>query len=179
MGILANHRVIDAAFIGVFGLIAVSSVIFSAIGGERIMVVLSGMLLSAAAIIVSSLMITYIRFTRRRIMPALIAPLCCLVILVSVAVTHWPMRVGYALSRDAFDVIAEHVRAGEQITTPKRVGPFIIRRVAISENGIVCLWTYPRPGGSAGFVQCRRDYVPFNLWSHVALDDHWQFIGED
>ena len=38
-------------------------------------------------------------------------------------------------------------------------------------SSVVCLWTRPHPAGSRGFVQCRRDYVPFNLWSSIPLDD--------
>jgi hypothetical protein len=109
----------------------------------------------------------------------LVAPVVCLSIIISVAATHWPLRVTYVLSRDAFDSLAQRVRAGEHIATPVRAGFFTVRRAELSHHGIVCLWTYPHPAGSTGFVQCRRDYVPFNLWSLIRLDDRWQFISED
>jgi hypothetical protein len=36
---------------------------------------------------------------------------------------------------------------------------------------MVCLWTKPHPDGCTGFVQCRRDYVPFNPRLVVKPDD--------
>lgn len=161
------------------GLLALASVLDSATAGERMGVVLLAIVLSAPAILISSLLIGYRRYTQRAMFPAFIAPVICLAIILSVATTHWPLRVTYALSRDAFDAVAERVRAGEQIVTPLRAGLFTIRRAELSHHGLVCLWTYPHPNGSMGFVQCRRDYVPFNLWSMIQLDDRWQFISED
>ena len=76
-------------------------------------------------------------------------------------------------------LLHQRVRTGEHIATPLRAGLFTIRSAYLSHDGIVCLWTHPHPGGSTGFVQCRRNYVPFNLWSIVRLDDRWQFISED
>ena len=161
------------------GLLALAQVFDSATGGEQVSVVLLAMVLSAPAIIVGSLLIGYRRHTQRRVLPALIASVLSLLIIISVAVTHWPLRVTYALSRGSFDALAKRIRAGELIATPLRVGLFRVQRAELSHHGIVCLWTQPHPDGSTGFVQCRRDYVPFNLWSLVKLDDHWQFISED
>ena len=170
---------IDAALMSVLALLAIAGILHSATGGEQVGVVLLAIVVSAAAIIVSCLLVGYRRHTQRAVLPALVAPVVCLSIIISVAATHWPLRVTYALSRDAFDAVAQRVRAGEQIATPVRAGLFTIRRVELSHHGIVCLWTYPHPSGSTGFVQCRRDYVPFNLWSLIRLDDRWQFISED
>ena len=170
---------IDAALISLCGLFAVAGILGSAGGIERVCVVLLAVVLSAATIIVGSLLIGYRRHTQRAVLTALTMPAICLAIIISVAATHWPLRLTYALSRDAFDAVAQRVRTGEHITTPVRVGLFSIRSAELSHHGIVCLWMHPHPGGSTGFVQCRRDYVPFNLWSIVRLDDRWQFIAED
>src|SRR6185437_13837347 len=156
---------IDAALISLCGLFAVAGILGSAGGIEQIGVVLLAIVLSAATIIVGSLLIGYRRHTQRATSPALTAPVMCLAVIISVAVTHWPLRVTYALSRDAFDAVAQRVRTGEHLPTPLRAGLFTIRSAELSHDGIVCLWTHPNPGGSAGFVQCRRDNVPFNLWS--------------
>ena len=164
---------------GLLGLFAVAGILGSATGGEQVGVVLLAMVLSAAAIIVGSLLIGYRLHTQRRVLPALIASVLCFLIVISVAATHWPLRVTYVLSRGSFDALAQRIRAGERVITPMRAGLFSIRRAELSHHGIVCLWTKPHPGGSTGFVQCRRDYVPFNLWSIVKLDDGWQFISED
>ena len=170
---------IDAALIALLGLLALAGVLHSATGGEQVGVVLLAIVLSAAAIIVSCLLVGYRRYTKRPVLPVLVAPVVCLSIIISVAATYWPLRVAYAVSRDSIDSLAQRVRAGEHIEMPVRAGIFAVRRAEISHHGIVCLWTYPHPSGSTGFVQCRRDYVPFNLWSLIRLDDRWQFISED
>jgi hypothetical protein len=170
---------IDAALMSFLGLLALGGVFVSATGGEQVGVVLLAIVLSAAAITVGSLLVGYRRHTQRRVLTALVAPIISLAIIISVAATHWPLRVAYAWSRVSFDAVAQRVRSGERVQTPLRAGLFTIQRAEISHHDIVCLWTQPHPSGSTGFVQCRRDYVPFNLWSMVRLDERWQFISED
>jgi hypothetical protein len=170
---------IDAALISLCVLFAVAGILGSAGGIEQVGVVLLAIVLSAATIIVGSLLIGYRRHTQRPSLPALTAPVLCLAIIISVAAADWPLRVNYALSRDSFDMVAQRVRTGEHISTPMRAGLFTIRSAELSHDGIVCLWTHLNPGGNTGFVQCRPEYVPFNLWSMVRLDDRWQFISED
>jgi hypothetical protein len=89
------------------------------------------------------------------------------------------LRAAYLLSRPTLDRVAEDVRAGQHVTRPTRVGLFTIVEAEVNRHGIVCLWVDPNPTGKTGFVQCGPDYVPFNLWSMVRLDDRWQFIAED
>lgn len=169
---------VDAALMAVLGLLALGGVLHSAMGRELIGPILA-IFLSAAVIMVSCVLVSYRRYTKRAVLPALIGPVLCLFIIISAGMTSWPLRVIYALSRDALDSLAHRVRAGGQISTPVRAGFFTIKRLEISAHNIVCLWTYPRPAGNTGFVQCRRDYVPFNLWSLIRLDNDWQFISED
>jgi hypothetical protein len=170
---------IDAALMSLLGLSALAGILVSVIGVEQVGVVLLAIVLSANVIVVGLLLIGYRRHTQRRVLPILVAPILSLVVIISVAATHWPLRIAYAWSRDSFDGVAQRIRSGEHVTTPLRAGLFTIQRAELSHHGIVCLWTQPNPGGSTGFVQCRRDYVPFNLWSMVRLDDRWQFISED
>ena len=109
-----------------------------------------------------------------------------LLVVLSIAVFNWPLRIGYAFSRPAFNQVAAQVMAGEMPETPRRVGWFRIEGVALpedlfyyAEDGIVCLWTNVHPYGNTGFVQTSPDNLPFNLWSHFKLDNTWQFISED
>jgi len=161
------------------GLLAAAGVLDSATDGEQLGVVLLAIVLSVAAIVVGSLLVGYRLHTQRRVLPAFVASIVSLAVIISVVATRWPLRVAYALSRSSFNTLAHHVRNGERVATPVRAGLFTIRHAELSHHGIVCLWTQPHPGGSTGFVECGRDYVPFNLWSIVRLDDRWQFISED
>ena len=142
------------------------------------------MILIAVFLCFLTLIIGLVVFGRRRSAGhpaghALLVPLLCLAVIVSVATTQWPLRFMYSLHRREFDFLAQRVRAGEQIPTPRRVGVFTVRRAEVRRNGVVCLWTDLEPNGNTGFVQCGREHVPFSLWSIVRLDDGWQFISED
>src|SRR5688572_17942107 len=128
---------IDAALISLCGLFAVAGILGSAGGIEQVGVVLLAIVLSAATTIAGSLLIGYRRHTQRAALPALAAPVICLAVIISVAATHWPLRITYALSRDAFDAVALRVRTGEHITTPVRTGLFTIRSAKLSPAGIV------------------------------------------
>ena len=100
-------------------------------------------------------------------------------IILSIALTNWPMRAAFAISRPTFDQIAHDVRMGNVPNTPFRAGLFRIRKAEVYYNNVVCLWTHQNPGGKSGFVQCPPENPPFNLWSHIPLDASWQFITED
>ena len=175
----ANGDLISLALIVVLGLLTTAVILLSATGGERTSVGIVALVLSPSTIIVGLLLIGYQRYRKSRLSSAIGVTIACLTIIASVAFTHWPLRITYALSRNSFNAVAQRIRTGEQIKTPMRAGLFTIQRAELSHLGIVCLWIEPNPSGSTGFVQCRRDYVPFNLWSIIKLDEHWQFISED
>jgi uncharacterized membrane protein YuzA (DUF378 family) len=115
---------------------------------------------------------------KRRISYLLVG-LSCLALIVTACLTLWPMRLTYALSQASLHSLAQRIQTGEKITTPVQVGFFRVTKAELSPQGIVCLWTVPRPGGNTGFVQCPPDNIPFNLWSTISLDNQWQFITED
>ena len=117
----------------------------------------------------------------RPVLRGLLVPAAFLAVLISVMITSWPLRITYACSQSTFDAVAARVRARETVNVPLRIGVFRILEVAADRNGngVVCLWTDLTPSGYTGFVQCGPTRPPFNLWSHVALDDRWQFISED
>ena len=109
-----------------------------------------------------------------------------LIMVVSITVFNWPLRIAYAFSRPAFDRVAEQVMARETIETPRRIGWFRIERIDVSGSATndigyeaPCLWTDIHPYGNTGFVQAIPNNLRFNLWSHFRLDETWQFIAED
>ena len=172
------HR-IDIAFVGICWFSAALVVWLSATGCEQSSMVLWCIVFSTPVFVVGSVFVGWRRHTQRSVFTALSGSLACLALIASVAIWQWPLRVSYGSSRSGFDLLAQRVRAGEQLHMPQRVGLFTVRKAEVSRQGVVCLWTLPNPAGSTGFVHCGRDHVPFNLWSLVKLDDHWQFISED
>jgi len=109
-----------------------------------------------------------------------------MLLVVSIMVFNWPLRIGYAFSKPAFNQVAEQVKAGNIPDTPRRVGWFLIEEIDapnyvinIIGHDVVCLWTDVHPFGNTGFVQHGPDNLPFNIWTHFKLDNTWQFIAED
>lgn len=114
--------------------------------------------------------------------PVRVRGIASIAVLVSVGLTHWPLRVAYAISRGAFDDAARRIRAGESLQTPTRLGLFTIREAELGGNWnaqVACFWTDLDSSGKTGFVQCGDGEPPFNLWSHLPLGDGWQLIAED
>jgi hypothetical protein len=179
MDTFVKQHNVDAALMGLLGLLVVAAALDSATGDGPAAVLMLAVILSAAGIIVGSIFIVYRHHTRRRMLSAIVAPIAAVAVIISVAATHWPLRASYLLSRSSLEAVARRVRRGEPVAQPMRVGLFNIQRAELSDRGIVCLWTQWNLGGSTGFVQCRRDDVPFNLFAIVRLDHGWQFISED
>ena len=109
-----------------------------------------------------------------------------LALVTSITIFNWPLKVAYTFSRPAFDQLGQRVIAGEMIKTPRRIGWFRVERVeapgpapnGIDEHGLR-LWTGIHANGNTGFVKASPDELRFNLWSHLKLDETWQFISED
>lgn len=127
------------------------------------------------------------RFLRRSGLGANARPvrfrlLMSILLLVSVGVTHWPLRAAFAISRGSFDQTAQRIGAGDSLPTPVHVGLFTIRKAELGGDlhaPIACLWTDLASAGKTGFVRCGDADPPFNLWSSLPLSDGWQFIVED
>jgi hypothetical protein len=159
-------------------LLGLSTIAVSLLLMEQTAVVLSalaaGILAFAMALVATISGIVRHSFVRRAVGGFIIT----IVLIVSVALWHWPFRAAYALSRPALERAATEVRAGHSFEG-RRVGVFLVRRAEVSRTGIVCLWVDTNPSGRTGFVQTPPQYVPFNLWSQISLDAQWQFISED
>lgn len=108
-----------------------------------------------------------------------VAGLVAIATLISIAWLNWPLRLVYRLHRQAFDRVAQQVRAGQAPRTPFRIGIFRITATEVNWANVVCLWTDPRSSGSTGFIQHGPENLPVNLWSHTPLDQSWQFVSED
>lgn len=172
-------RFIEISLGSAAALLALIAVWLSATGIEQFSMSIVSAGLAFVALLLGSVWFGWCRFIGRPVYPAVLSSVAIFAILVSVAVTQWPLRISYSLSRSAFNAAAQSVRNGKNLTLPQRIGLFTVREAEISHTGVVCLWTRPGAGGNTGFVQCRRDDVPFNLWSMVKLDNEWQFISED
>ena len=108
-----------------------------------------------------------------------LAATAVIAVVLSVAVSNWPLHAAYRLSRPSFEQVAAEVRQGKGFDEPRQVGLFRVARAELNHRGVVCLWTDLEPSGYTGFVQCGPEKPPFNIWSHQALDATWQFISED
>ena len=172
-------RFIDIALASAASLLAALAVWLSATGTEQASLLIVSVALGFIVIVIGFAWFAWRNFEKRSIFPAALGTTMILMIIASVAVTQWPLRITYSLSRSAFDSAARTIREGKELSVPQRVGLFVIRKAEVSHDGIVCLWTKPAPGGNTGFVQCKPSHVPFNLWSIAKLDNEWQFIAED
>ena len=172
-------RFIEIALGSAIALLAALSMWLSATGIEQFSMYIVSFGLAFIVFLLGSVWFGWCRFIGRPVFPVVLSVTVIFISLASVAVTQWPLRIAYSLSRSAFDAAAQSVRDGKELALPRRVGLFTIRKAEVSYSGIVCLWTRPAAGGNTGFVQCGRDHVPFNLWSMVKLDNGWQFISED
>lgn len=101
------------------------------------------------------------------------------IVIASVAITEWPLRLNYMLARPSMNAIAARVQKGHKVKTPIQLGLFRIKKVEL-RNGIVCLWTTTDTGGDSGLVNTTpQGSHSFNLWSTLRLDNDWQYIEED
>ena len=135
-----------------------------------------------AVVIMALLALPALRSQKRLQRQAMVS----LMIVVSIIMFNWPLRMAYAFSRPAFDQVAEQVAMGETLATPRRIGWFRVKRIEApgpAANGIdnhgLRLWTGLHPNGNTGFVKSSPEDLRLNLWSHFQLDETWQLIAED
>ncbi len=105
------------------------------------------------------------------------------VLLVSILSTSWPMRLSFAASTPALDLLAEQVATGQTPSLPTRAGAYFIRAVETRpvDGGVaICLWTVPPQRQHVGFVQSPAGVTPHvNPWTHRQLSPRWHYFGAD
>ncbi len=98
----------------------------------------------------------------------------------SVVVMHWPLQVGFILSKSSLDRMATEARDGKEIDEPQRAGLFLIRRTSVRSDGTVFLVVNPDPSGRDGFLWSDPPIDrPTNAWECISLDENWQAFFED
>jgi hypothetical protein len=104
-----------------------------------------------------------------------------LLLIASIATTHWPLRLAFSLFRSDFDRLADRVEQGDPLRLPERVGWFVIRQAGVNRAGVTCLWSSLDPDGNGGFVRCPAGDVrtKVNLWSMRQVGDNWHLVFED
>lgn len=103
----------------------------------------------------------------------------CLAMIFGAIVNHWPLLWRFAISQQRLDQFADQLVDGRQLSTPRAVGLFVIRKAEM-RDGLPCLWTDPDPSGYSGFVRCTpRQVQGFNIWFTEQMNDRWQLILED
>lgn len=105
----------------------------------------------------------------------LLFAITCVALLIGTVLHHWPFRVRFQLSRNAFDELADRHERGQQTSVAEKAGLFVIQKTEI-RRGLSCLWIGPE----ICFVRCTPEQARwFNLWSTEQMNDRWQLIIED
>jgi len=123
------------------------------------------------------------RYTARRIWPDIAACVCILLLIVSAAVTSWPMRLVFHASRGRLEALADRVEAGQTVNGPVWAGAFRIARTEIRTpgwGGGTCLWVFSNPGHPTGLVRSDKPGGPgANVNRKIRLSEHWYYLSED
>lgn len=123
------------------------------------------------------------RHTNRRAWPDVVACFCILALILSAAVTSWPLRLAFLASRNQLETLATRVEAGQTVDVPAWAGIFRIARTEIREpgwGGGTCLWVVPNPGHPTGLVRSDKPGGPgANVNRKIRLSEHWYYLSED
>ena len=178
--VIVSASAMSRLLLALYTVLALVIVSASALFVEPFLVLLIGGMACGAAICASCVAIPWARFKKRPLWPLFLGGLLCLFLNISVMMYQWPARLSYLASLPALESLASEVRAGRSLSEPKRAGLVLVKRAEIKRNGIVCLWTSLDSCGNTGFVQCDADRAEsLNLFEHLRLDNHWQFIVEE
>ncbi len=102
--------------------------------------------------------------------------LICWAIIFSVALTNWPVRLAFVLSRSALEQLADRVeRGGKMGRQAERAGFFHVARTERTLSGSVCLWL----DGETGFVRfaprvSNQNFEMRNVWYGDVLSGTWE-----
>lgn len=109
------------------------------------------------------------------------AALSFLALILSVAITQWPFRLAFELSRPSLERLAERVEAGYLPSAPMQAGRFRVLKATVHPSGVTCLWLDLDPAGYTGLVRCDRVKAgsSLSLWSAYGLGPEWTLVSED
>ncbi len=109
--------------------------------------------------------------------------LCSLVLIASVALTQWPFRAAFAVSKPALERAFEESQVDGN-RYPGWAGLFYLERVEDesgydgAETGTIRLWTDYDLRGRTGFINAPNS-EGFLTWSESKLSKRWMLITED
>ena len=153
-----------------------AAVIVSVFLIEDTIVILSCMAVALVGIAVAAVRCIHAKRSRLRVLAVTLAPV---VVFVSIAWTHLPVRVVFHTLRLRFEQAASQIEAGAPPATPFWIGPFKIRMAARrGDSGTPYLASNEESYEINGFVRHPEGHG-FNLWSCIRLDDAWSYIAED
>jgi hypothetical protein len=103
-----------------------------------------------------------------------------LVVSGSLIFSTWPLRLTFWSAKTAMNSVAARIDQGEVVSGSIRIGPYGVKKVETSRDGIVCFWTDLGLGGRGGFVRTSLSKVEsqFNVWSATAMDSNWVYVIE-
>ncbi len=113
--------------------------------------------------------------------------LACVLIMISVYSTHWPIRLALHTSRPALERLADHVEKGYVLNKPQQVGLIRIYKAEFRKEVGVCIWInnelnyHPEivrkltPSPHADFLKA----MVMALWIEIPLFDNWYLIDLD
>lgn len=112
----------------------------------------------------------------------LVMTLVCIALIVSVAMTMWPLRVTFYLSQPALERLAARVEAGDALTFPQRAGLFQVWRAERGANTSF-LWLDPDRSYGVGFLHTtgkgRLPNALMGLCGSRTLSEGWEFRWND
>ncbi len=100
------------------------------------------------------------------------------ILFISVALSHLPLRLVFRIYRAEFDNAASQIETGTPPTMPFWIGPFKIEMTGRKSADTIYLATNNTKYEIDGFAKSPNG-AGFNLWSCIRLDDTWSYVKED
>jgi hypothetical protein len=103
------------------------------------------------------------------------------IILASIALTDWPLRLNLALHKPWLNKVADQVQVNGTIEQPGFIGLMRYRRVELTPEGSIGFQLTGGPGGGVHLVRAapNASRVWFNTNWETSLGDNWYLAYED
>jgi hypothetical protein len=104
----------------------------------------------------------------------------CLLLIMSVPFTQWPLRLAFGLGGPHLDRLGEQLERSGATIGPRRVGPFRIKRAERTPAGSIILWL----GSDTLFVRFSptvrdKNFEVRDAWNSSAVLGAWEFGSRD